>query len=141
MKFGSALLGLAALATTAPLSADHHGRGKEQVNGFPGVYDVGSGRMTFAGDGYAIVVLRSSQVPVAIYSYKITDGYMTILDVSSPTFFAADDRKCAMKQYGTYLIHDIEGGFQLIPIHDPCEAREKLLTRDIYKDYVRPEAQ
>jgi len=126
------------LATSSAALADHHGRGMEQVNGFPGMYDLGIGVATFTGDDYLVIVSKNSRAPITILTYVVDDGVLTIKDVSPPTFVSAEDKACQLANSGTYKIVDIEAGFTLETIEDPCARRAGLMTRFTYSDYVRP---
>lgn len=136
------IMALTALATftmlTMPARADHHGRGREQLNGFPGIYNFGPGRATFTDDGYVIMVNQSSNVAVSVMTYAIADGVMTLRDVSPPAFLPPDVRTCLRENAGSYAMVDQEGGFSLEVRNDPCPARARLFNQTRFADYVRP---
>lgn len=135
-KFALAI-GIAA-TLASPALADHHGRGAEQLNGFPGVYDVGAGRVTFTDDGYMVVSTSSANVAVAIWHYRVIDGVLQLRDASPPAFLPDAVRTCMRENWSSYTIVDLEGGFRLEPIEEPCPPRERLLTASEFSDYQRP---
>ena len=139
------IMRLAAVAVcglaTMPAHADHHGRGREQLNGFPGIYNVGPGRVTFTDDGYAIIVNQSSNVAISVMTYAISDGVMTLRDVSPPAFLPAAVRSCLRENAATYAMIDQENGFSLEVRNDPCPPRARLFDQMRLTDYVRPDPQ
>ncbi|KPQ20740.1 MAG: hypothetical protein HLUCCX21_07545 [Porphyrobacter sp. HL-46] len=78
------IVGAIALCIAAGAQADHHGRGREQLNGFPGIYDLGQGVATFTHDGHWVVTSRDARVAITIMTYAIKDGVMTIGTISPP---------------------------------------------------------
>ena len=128
-----------ALSTAAAVSADHHGRGQEQLNGFPGIYRAAFGTFTFTGDGYLSIVVNSSNVTAAIYTYSIDEGMIGLRDVSPPAFFPEAQAACARENFGVYAITDREGGFTFTLVDDPCPARVNLINGQLLDDYIRPE--
>lgn len=134
------ILALAAtLAVSTAALADHHGRGREQVNGFPSMYDLGIGVATFTGDGYLVIVSKNSRAPIAIMTYEVAESMLTLRDISPPTFASQESKDCQIANSGLYRMDDIEGGFNLVVEKDPCADRARLLPRFTFKDYVRPE--
>jgi len=133
-------LALAALLASAafPAQADHHGRGKEQLNGFPGIYKIGPGTATFTGDGFLVIVIDSSNVAAAIFTYAIDDMVMTVKDVSPPAFFSAEAQACVTGNAATYAMTDQEHGFTLAAKDEPCAPRLGLFDKAEFVDYVRP---
>ncbi|MEE2526192.1 hypothetical protein V0U79_07420 [Hyphobacterium sp. HN65] len=137
MKYFTAAI--IALGLAASVQADHHGRGQEQLNGFPGIYRAGFGTFTFTGDGYLSIVVNSSNVTAAIYRYSIDEGVMALRDISPPAFFPEEQAACALDNDGVYEITDRAGGFTFTLIEDPCPARVNLINGRDLDDYVRPE--
>ena len=133
------MAGALALALATGAQADHHGRGAEQLNGFPGVYDIGLGVATFTHDGYWVITSRDARVAVTVMTYTIEDGVMTIGTLSPPPFLPEEAQACLRDNGATYAIVDKEGGFDLKPIEDPCPQRAGLLQRFSFTDYQRPE--
>jgi len=130
------LAGLMMLSTVA--LADHHGRGHEPTSGFPGIYDGGRVRLTFTGDGYLIVVFKSSNVAGSVQTYTIDEDVLTVRDVSPPAFFAQAMQDCTRASDGRYRMIRGDSGYQLEVIEDPCPARAGLLQSVALNDYVRP---
>lgn len=128
---------LALLASSLAL-ADHHGRGAEQVNGFPGVYVHAQFTLTFTADGYLISTVNASNVTAAVQTYAIADGVMTVQDVSPPAFYPEAVATCVRENAATYQINDLPDGFSMTAIEEPCPPRAGLLTRFELRDYVRP---
>ncbi|MDX1570273.1 MAG: hypothetical protein R3200_07290 [Xanthomonadales bacterium] len=119
--------------------ADHHGRGQEPTDGFPGVYDAGPGRITFTGDGHLIMVMRHSNVVVAVQTYTVEDDVLTVRDISPPAFFPEEMKACAREHEARYAMNRQESSYTLETITDPCPARAGLFNGLIMSDYVRPE--
>ena len=109
------LFAIAALACAfaMPAQADHHGRGKEQLNGFPGIYTLRLGTATFTHDGYLVMVVDSSNVAVNVMSYAVEDGVMTLQDVSPPAFLPGEVQACVTQNAATYDMVDQPHGFTL----------------------------
>jgi hypothetical protein len=127
------------MVVTTGVLADHHGRGHEPTSGFPGIYDGGRLRLTFTGDGYLIVVVKSSNVAASVQTYAIAEDVLTVRDVSPAVFFKDAMRDCTLTSDGHYRMVRQESGYQLELIEDPCAARAGLLTSVALSDYVRPE--
>ncbi|MEO0872804.1 MAG: hypothetical protein AAFY19_12725 [Pseudomonadota bacterium] len=137
-KFIAAIVLALGLASAA--HADHHGRGKEQLNGFPGLYDLGpAGRATFTHDGILVVSLKSSDAAITVMDYTVKDQVLTVKMVSAPAFFPAEQQQCMKDKPGIYEMVDIENGFTLKVQDDPCAARPMLMQRTPWTDYKRPE--
>lgn len=126
------------LMTVAAGLADHHGRGAEQVNGFPGVYVHPQITLTFTADGYLITTVNESNVTAGIQTYRVADGILTVQDVSPPAFYPQDVANCVRENPATYQINDLESGFSMTAIDEPCPPRAGLLSRFELRDYVRP---
>jgi hypothetical protein len=129
---------LFALITASASFADHHGRGAEQVNGFPGVYVHPQFTLTFTGDGYLISTVNASNVAAGVQTYSVADGILTVQDVSPPAFYPDEVANCVRENPATYRINDVESGFSMTAIDEPCPPRAGLLTRFELSDYVRP---
>ena len=127
------------IALAMPAHADHHGRGKEQLNGFPGIYTLRLGTATFTHDGYLVMVVDSSNVAVSVMSYSIEDGVMTLQDVSPPAFLPEEVQACVRENAATYDMIDQEHGFKLAVKDEPCAARGNIFNDLEFRDYVRPE--
>jgi len=130
---------LLAFAAASAGFADHHGRGREQLNGFPGIYVHPQITLTFTGDGYLITTVNASNVAAAVQSYSVADGVLTVQDVSPPAFYPEAVAACARTNAATYRIEHIEGGIHLAALDEPCPPRGDLLSRFDFADYVRPE--
>jgi len=132
------ILGVVALVCATSALADHHGRGREQLNGFPGVYDIGPATATFTHDGHWVVTSKDARVAVTIMTYAISDGVMTIGTLSPPPFAPQAAQACMRSTPATYAIVDREGGFSLKVLSDPCPLRPDVLQRFDFTDYERP---
>ena len=129
-----------ALGFASVAHADHHGRGKEQLNGFPGLYDLGpAGRATFPHDGYLVISLKSSDAAITVMEYEVTDQVLKVKMVSPPSFVPAALQQCMIDNPGVYEMVDIENGFRLKVQEDPCAVRPGLMQRTPWTDYKRPE--
>ncbi len=122
--------------------ADHHGRGKEATDGFPGVYDIGAGTMTFTGDGYLITVMNRSNVAIFVGKYEVEGDVLSVVDVSPPAFFNEEAKHCATENTATYrMVDDPEsGGTRVEPISEACPQRAGLWARTIMQPYQRPDS-
>ncbi|MEN0653213.1 MULTISPECIES: hypothetical protein [Hyphobacterium] len=138
MKRTAITAGALALLTSSLALGDHHGRGAEQVNGFPGVYVHPQITMTFTGDGYLITTVNASNVTAGVQTYTVADGILTVQDVSPPAFYSQDMADCVRDNPATYQINDLPDGFSMTAIDEPCPPRAGLLTRFELRDYVRP---
>jgi len=138
MKLTAITAGALALLTSSLALGAHHGRGAEQVNGFPGVYVHPQITMTFTGDGYLITTVNASNVTAGIQTYTVADGILTVQDVSPPAFYSQVMADCVRDNPATYQINDLPDGFSMTAIDEPCPPRAGLLTRFELRDYVRP---
>ena len=138
MTITAITVGALSLLASSFTLADHHGRGAEQVNGFPGVYVHPQFTMTFTADGYLITTVNSSKVAAAVQTYSVADGVLTVQDVSPPAFYPEPVATCARENPATYQINDLPDGFSMTAIDEPCPPRAGLLTRFELRDYVRP---
>lgn len=122
--------------------ADHHGRGKEQLNGFPGIYTIErpQATVTFTHDNYVIFVVNSTKVVSAIMNYEIGDGVMTLQDISPPAFFPDVVQECMRASAAKYAMIDIENGFSLSLVDEPCPPRARFLDGVTFIDYQKPNA-
>ena len=119
--------------------ADHHGRGQEQLNGFPGSYTVGTqATVTFTHDNHVIFVANAAKVVVTVMSYEINDGVMTLQDVSPPAFFPDSVQECTRTSAGEYTITDIENGFSLSRLDEPCPPRGRIIDGVTFVNYEKP---
>jgi len=139
MKKSTIAAALALALAASPAAADHHGRGQEQLNGFPGIYDLGIGTGTFTGDGYFIASSASANVAIGVWRYEVRDGELLLLDISPPAFFNDEVKACVSANWATYTMVDVAGGFDLEAKDEPCPQRAGLFTRATFKDYVRPD--
>ncbi|MCB1607794.1 MAG: hypothetical protein KDI71_12540 [Xanthomonadales bacterium] len=133
------LSGLALLAAMAPALADHHGRGHEPTDGFPGIYTSPRMTLTFTGDGYLIVVVNSSKVAAMVGQYTINEQILSLRDVSPPAFFPSEVQECVKTHEGKYRLADDGEQIQWELVEDPCAGRARLYGGMVMHHYVRPE--
>ena len=135
------LLVAGASAGMAGSWADHHGRGKEPTDGFPGVYESGRVMATFTGDGHIILVHTDSNVAVSVHSYIYTKEAdlesLVIQDVSPPAFYGEELAACTRDNAGTYRIERLGQTFKVIAVEEPCKRRGELWAMLTLSPYAR----
>lgn len=130
-----------ALFSTSIAMADHHGRGKEPMDGFPGIYDAGRVMLTFTGDGHIILVHTDSNVAVSVHGYNYSKDEsgerLVIQDVSPPAFYGEELATCTHDNAGTYRIERTEASFKIIAVDEPCTRRGELWAMLTLAPYER----